>query len=69
MEDKKLTKEDIIDVAVGVGIIFVTGFIAYKLGVDSGKKQYQKTMIRLARRNGEIWRIVDKDHRLTVTYF
>lgn len=69
MEDKKLTREDIVDVAVGVGIIFVTGFVAYKLGVDSGKKQYQKTMIRLARKNGEIWRIVDRDHRLTVTYF
>lgn len=69
MEDKKLTREGIVDVAVGVGIIFVTGFIAYKLGVDSGKKQYQKTMIRLARNNGEIWRIVDRDHRLTVTYF
>ncbi len=69
MEDKKLTREDIVDIAVGVGIIFVTGFVAYKLGVDSGKKQYQKTMIRLARNNGEIWRIVDRDHRLTVTYF
>ncbi len=69
MEDTKLTKKDIMDVAVGAGIIFVTGFIAYKLGVDSGKKQYQKTMIRLARKNGEIWRIVDRDHRLTVTYF
>lgn len=69
MEDRKMTREDIVDVAVGAGIIFVTGFIAYKLGVDSGKKQYQKTMIRLARKNGEIWRIVDKDHRLTVTYF
>ena len=69
MEDKKLTREDIVDVAVGVGIIFVTGFVAYKLGVDSDKKQYQKTMIRLARNNGEIWRIVDRDHRLTVTYF
>ncbi len=69
MEDKKLTREDIVDVAVGVGIIFMTGFVAYKLGVDSGKKQYQKTMIRLARKNGEIWRIVDRDHRLTVTYF
>ncbi len=69
MEDTKLTKKDIMDVAVGSGIIFVTGFIAYKLGVDSGKKQYQKTMIRLARKNGEIWRIVDRDHRLTVTYF
>lgn len=69
MEDTKLTKKDVMDVAVGVGIIFVTGFIAYKLGVDSGKKQYQKTMIRLARKNGEIWRIVDRDHRLTVTYF
>ena len=69
MEDKKFTREDIVDVAVGVGIIFVTGFVAYKLGVDSGKKQYQKTMIRLARNNGEIWRIVDRDHRLTVTYF
>lgn len=69
MEDTKLTKEDIMDIAVGVGIIFVTGFIAYKLGVDSGKKQYQKTMVRLARKNGEIWRIVDRDHKLTVTYF
>ncbi len=69
MEERKLTREDIMDVAVGVGIIFVTGFVAYKLGVDSGKKQYQKTMIRLARKNGEIWRIVDRDHRLTVTYF
>ena len=49
--------------------IIVVGFISYKLGVDSGKKQYQKTMIRLARKNGEIWRIVDRDHRLTVTYF
>lgn len=69
MEDTKLTKKDIMDIAVGAGIIFVTGFIAYKLGVESGKKQYQKTMIRLARKNGEIWRIVDGDHRLTVTYF
>jgi hypothetical protein len=69
MEDTKLTKKDIMDVAVGAGIIFVTGFIAYKLGVESGKKQYQKTMIMLARKNGEIWRIVDGDHRLTVTYF
>lgn len=69
MEERKLTKEDIMDIAVGAGIIFVTGFVAYKLGVDSGKKQYQKTMIRLARNNGEIWRIVDIDHRLTVTYF
>ncbi len=69
MEERKLTRGDIMDVAVGVGIIFVTGFVAYKLGVDSGKKQYQKTMIKLARRNGEIWRIVDKDHKLTVTYF
>lgn len=69
MEDKKLTREDIMDVAVGVGIIFVTGFVAYKLGVDSGKKQYQKIMIKLARKNGEIWRIVDRGHRLTVTYF
>ncbi len=69
MEDTKLTKKDIMDVAVGAGIIFVTGFIAYKLGMDSGKKQYQKTMIRLARKNGEIWCIVDRDHRLTVTYF
>lgn len=69
MEDRKMTREDIVDVAVGAGIIFVTGFIAYKLGVDSGKKQYQKTMIKLARKNGEIWRIVDRDHRLTVTYF
>lgn len=64
-----MEREDIVDVAVGVGIIFMTGFVAYKLGVDSGKKQYQKTMIRLARKNGEIWRIVDRDHRLTVTYF
>ncbi|MCM1090085.1 MAG: hypothetical protein NC413_04525 [Muribaculum sp.] len=69
MEDKKLTKKEAMDVAVGVGIIFVTGFVAYKLGVDSGKKQYQKIMIKLARKNGEIWRIVDRDHRLTVTYF
>ncbi len=69
MKDRKMTREDIMDVVVGVGIIFVTGFIAYKLGVDSGKKQYQKTMIRLTRKNGEIWRIVDRDHRLTVTYF
>ncbi len=69
MEERKRTREDVVDVAVGVGIIFVTGFVAYKLGVDSGKKQYQKTMIRLARKNGEIWRIVDRDHRLTVTYF
>ena len=69
MEERKLTKEDIMDIAVGAGIIFVTGFVAYKLGVDSGKKQYQKTMIRLARNNGEIWRIVDRDHRLTVKYF
>lgn len=69
MEERKLTKEDIMDIAVGAGIIFVTGFVAYKLGVDSGKKQYQKTMIRLGRNNGEIWRIVDRDHRLTVTYF
>lgn len=69
MEERKLTKEDIMDIAVGAGIIFVTGFVAYKLGVDSGKKQYQKTMIRLARNNCEIWRIVDRDHRLTVTYF
>ena len=57
------------DVAVGAGIIFVTSFIAYKLGEDSEKRQYQRTMIKLARKNGEIWRIVDKDHRLTVTYF
>lgn len=69
MEETKLTKKDVMDIAVGVGIIFVTGFIAYKFGVDSGKKQYQKTMVRLARKNGEIWRIVDRDHRLTVTYF
>lgn len=69
MEDTKLTKKDVMDVAVGVGIIFVTGFVAYKLGVDSGKKQYQKTMIRLTRKNGEIWCIVDRDHKLTVTYF
>lgn len=69
MEDKKLAKKDIMDIAVSAGIIFVTGFVAYKLGVDSGKKQYQKTMIRLARKHGEIWRIVDGDHRLTVTYF
>lgn len=69
MEDKKLTREDIMDIVVGAGIIFVTGFVAYKLGVDSGKKQYQKTMIRIARNNGEIWRIVDRDHRFTVTYF
>lgn len=68
MEETKLTKEDIIDVAVGVGIIFVTGFVAYKLGMDSGKKQYQKIMIKLARKNGEIWHIVDRDHRFTVTY-
>lgn len=57
------------DIAVGAGIIFVTGLITYKLGVDSGKRQYQKTMIRLVRKNGEIWRIVDGNHRLTVTYF
>lgn len=69
MEDTKLTKYDVMDIAVGAGIIFVTGLIAYKLGVDSGKRQYQKTMIRLARKNGEIWRIVDGNHRLTVTYF
>lgn len=69
MEDTKLTKHDVMDIAVGAGIIFVTGLIAYKLGVDSGKRQYQKTMIRLARKNGEIWRIVDGKHRLTVTYF
>lgn len=69
MEDKKLTKKEAMDVVVGVGIIFITGFVAYKLGVDSGKKQYQKIMIKLARKNGEIWRIVDRDHRLTVTYF
>ena len=69
MEDTKLTKHDVMDIAVGAGIIFVTGLIAYKLGVDSGKMQYQKTMIRLARKNGEIWRIVDGNHRLTVTYF
>jgi hypothetical protein len=64
-----MERKDIMDVAVGAGIIFVTSFIAYKLGVDSGKRQYQRTMIKLARKNGEIWRIVDKDHRLTVTYF
>lgn len=64
MKDRKLTKKDVM-----VGIIFLTGFIAYRLGVDSGKEQYQKTMIKLARKNGEIWRIVDKEHRLTVTYF
>lgn len=69
MEDTKLTKHDVMDIAVGAGIIFVTGLIAYKLGVDSGKRQYQKTMIRLARKNGEIWSIVDGNHRLTVTYF
>lgn len=69
MEDTKLKKEEIRDVAVGIGIIFVTGLIAYSLGVRHGEKQYQKTMIRLARKHGEIWRIVDKDHRLTVTYF
>lgn len=69
MEDTKLTKHDVMDIAVGAGIIFVTGLIAYKLGVDSGKRQYQKIMIRLARKNGEIWRIVDGNHRLTVTYF
>lgn len=69
MEDTKLTKHDVMDIAVGAGIIFVTGLIAYKLGVDSGKRQYQKTMIRLARKNGEIWRIVDGNHRLIVTYF
>lgn len=69
MEDTKLTKHDVMDIAVGAGIIFVTGLIAYKLGVDSGKRQYQKTMIRLARKNGEIWRIVDGNYRLTVTYF
>lgn len=69
MEDTKLTKHDVMDIAVGAGIIFVTGLIAYKLGVDSGKRQYQKTMIRLVRKNGEIWRIVDGNHRLTVTYF
>lgn len=69
MEDTKLTKHDVMDIAVGAGIIFVTGLIAYKLGVDSGKRQYQKTMIRLARKNGEIWCIVDGNHRLTVTYF
>lgn len=69
MEDLKLTEEDIRDAAVGIGIIFVTGLIAYSLGVSRGKKQYQQTMIRLARKHGEIWRIVDKDHRLTVTYF
>ncbi|NBH28739.1 hypothetical protein D3Z60_24165 [Lachnospiraceae bacterium] len=69
MQNKKLTKKEVMDIAVGAGVIFITGFISYKLGVDSGKKQYQKTMIRLARKNGEIWRIVDRDHRLTVTYF
>lgn len=69
MENKKLTREDIMDIAVGAGIIFVTGFVAYKLGVNSGERQYQRTMIKLARKNGEIWRIVDRDHRLTVTYF
>lgn len=69
MEDTKLTKHDVMDIAVGAGIIFVTGLIAYKLGVDSGKRQYQKTMIKLAGKNGEIWRIVDGNHRLTVTYF
>ncbi len=69
MQNEKLTKKEVMDIAVGVGVIFITGFISYKLGVDSGKKQYQKTMIRLARKNGEIWRIVDRDHRLTVTYF
>ena len=69
MQNEKLTKKEVMDIAVGVGVIFITGFISYKLGVDSGKKQYQKTMIRLARKNGEIWRIVDGGHRLTVTYF
>lgn len=69
MQNEKLTKKEVMDIAVGVGVIFITGFISYKLGVDSGKKQYQKTMIRLVRKNGEIWRIVDRDHRLTVTYF
>lgn len=69
MENEKIAKKELTNIALGAGIIFVTGFIAYKFGVDSGKKQYQKTMIRLARKNGEIWRIVDKDHRLTVTYF
>lgn len=69
MEDTKLTKKDIMDIAVGAGIILATGFVAYKLGIDSGKRQYQKTIIRLARKNGEIWRIVDGNHRLTVTYF
>lgn len=69
MQNKKLTKKEVMDIAVGAGVIFITGFISYKLGVDSGKKQYQKTMIGLARKNGEIWRIVDRDHRLTVTYF
>lgn len=69
MQNEKLTKKEVMDIAVGAGVIFITGFISYKLGVDSGKKQYQKTMIRLARKNGEIWRIVDRDHRLTVTYF
>lgn len=44
MEDTKLTKRDIIDVAVSVGIILVSGFIVYKASVDSGKKQYQKTI-------------------------
>ena len=33
MEDTKLTKHDVMDIAVGAGIIFVTGLIAYKLGV------------------------------------
>lgn len=69
MDNKKLTKKDVMDIAACAGVIFITGFIAYKLGVDCGKKQYQKTMIRLARKNGEIWRIVDGGHRLTVTYF
>lgn len=69
MENKKITKKEVMNIAVGAGIIFITGFIAYKLGVDSGKRQYQRTMIKLARKNGEIWRIVDRDHKLTVTYF
>lgn len=69
MEDTKLTREDIMDAVACAGIIFVTCFITYMLGVNSGKKQYQKTMIRLARKNGEIWRIIDGGHRRTVTYF
>lgn len=67
MKNEKLTKKEVMDIAVGV--IFITGFIAYRIGVDGGKKQYQKTMTRLARKNGEIWRIVGGGHRLTVTYF